>query len=188
MSLIDKFEINSFSIESIDTEQLDNIQRWLPNNNVIDLNVAERGLVLTLHAQNFCQEVIVKIEILISQKESIKNKAWSNAALSKSPEAGHKTADSRSWFAQADDDYIAASNEVAIAKAAKKYFENKASLFENWHYAFKTFLKRDYDLEKIGNFSSIGYNNPDEVFRPKVRSSGVEVPDQMCGNEEDIWK
>ena len=157
-SLYNKLFKNGLSIKNIDISPLNDIAAQLPASGFIDLNIAERCLVLTLEAQNFCQEKIVQLDRLIGSLESEKNKAWSNAALTKAKAEGYKTAKDKEWFAQSDDDYIAACNELVLAKATKKWFENKVSYFSGWHYALKTFLKRDYVIE---NSSNIGYNSVD---------------------------
>ncbi len=158
----EKIDLHDFSIENINIAEIDQLTSWLPKNGIVDLNIAEQGLILTLHAQNLCQEQIAKIDRWISIKEGQKNKAWTRAALEKATAAGHKTVKNREWFALADDEFIEACNEVAIAKAAKKWLENKAGHFSGWHYAFKTFLRRDYSLEKLGNFQVMGYQEDTE--------------------------
>ncbi len=158
----EKFDIENFDIESIDTSEIDRLSDWLPKNGVVDLNLAERGLILTLHGQNYCQEQLLKIEKLIGLKEGKKNKAWAKAALEKADQAGHKAVKNKEWFAMADDDFIDASNEVVIAKAAKKWFENKSDYLSSWHFAFKSFLKRDYSLEKLGNFQTMSLDDESE--------------------------
>lgn len=167
-------DISSFSIQSIDTSDLDDIIDWLPQNEVFDLNIAEQGLIKVLHAENRCQDLIAKLDRYIGQQESDRSKAWAEAALKKSTLAGYKTAKDKEWFAQADEDYIKINNEITLAKAAKKWFENKADYFRNWQYAFKTFLKRDYALEKLGNTPELGYNidtldNP----HPKIKNADL---------------
>jgi hypothetical protein len=148
----------NLSVRTIDISVLSDITNQLPSSGIVDLNIAERCLILTLEAQNFCQEKIVQLDRLIGLLESEKNKSWSNAALKKAKEDGYKTAKDKEWFAQADEDYINAYNELVLAKATKKWFESKASYFSGWHYALKTFLKRDYTIE---NSSNIGYNSVD---------------------------
>lgn len=147
-----------FSIYNIDISPIIEIISTLPTNGIVDLNIAERGLLLTLEAQNLCQERIIEIDRLIGNLESEKNKAWSNAALEKAKKAGHKTAKDKEWFAQSDDEYVDACNNLTMAKACKKWLENKASYFSGWHYSLKTFLKRDYSIEMSSN---IGYNSLD---------------------------
>lgn len=161
--LKEKINIEEFVLEKIDTSQIEQVEKWLPKNGVIDLNIAEQGLIYTLHAQNFCQELIVKLDRVIGHCETEKNRAWSRAALDKATDAGHKTVKNREWFALADDSFIEASNKLTFAKACKRFFENKAGHFSGWHYAFKTFLKRDYDLERLGNFQSGRYNSIENV-------------------------
>lgn len=150
--------IEGFSIENIDTSEMEDIIDWLPKNGVFDLNIAEEGLIRSLHAEGLCQDVIIKIEKYIGLKESEKATAWAEAALDKAKIAGHKTAKDKEWYAASDQKYINIQNEITIAKAAKRWFESKADNFRNWHYAFKTFLKRDYSLEKLGNTQDLGYN------------------------------
>ena len=139
-----------FSIEDIDITPINDIINMLPKNGVVDLNIAERGLLLTLEAQNLCQEKIVQIDRLIGFLESQRNKAWSEAALNKAKQPGYKTAKDKEWFAQSDEDYIDAYNNLVLAKACKKWLENKAGYFSGWHYSLKTFLKRDYSIENWG--------------------------------------
>jgi hypothetical protein len=181
-SFKDKVNLDDFSIENIDTSEIDKLSSWLPSNGVLDLNIAEQGLIVTLTAQNLCQEQIAQVDRLIGLSESNKNKAWAEAALVKAPAAGHKTVKTKEWFAQADDDYIEACNELVIAKACKKWLENKASHFSGWHYSFKTFLRRDYSLEKLGNFQAITYNDRST----DDHASGEKTNDDMCG--EIDWK
>jgi hypothetical protein len=177
----ERINLDGFSIENIDLTDIDMYSKWLPKNGVIDINIAEQGLIVTLTAQNLCQEKITQVDRYIGIQESEKNKAWTQAALIDAPIEGHKTVKAKEWYAQADDDYVAICNELALARAAKKWLENKASHFSGWHYAFKTFLKRDYGLEKLGNFQPITYN---------VGSADDHTPhdndEDMCG--EIDWK
>lgn len=165
-----------FTVKGIDLSSLNKLEEFLPKNGVIDLNIAEQGLVVTLEAQNFCQEIIIKLDQWISYKEADKSQAWAAAALTRAPASGVKTAKEKEWFANADDEYVEACNQLQLAKAAKKWFESKASYFSGWHYAFKTFLRRDYSLESIANVQKNSYNiEYPESSRP--RSASRQTPD-----------
>lgn len=155
----DYVDTTGFSIKDIDTSGIEDIISWLPKSGVFDLNIAEQGLIKSLHAENNCQEHIAKLDRYIALRESDRAAAWADAALNKAAAAGHKTAKDKEWFACADPTYIAIINDIQLAKTAKKWFENKADYFRDWHYAFKTFLKRDYSLERLGNSSEMGYNS-----------------------------
>tara|TARA_B100001094_G_scaffold333399_1_gene411493 strand:- start:16420 stop:16974 length:555 start_codon:yes stop_codon:yes gene_type:complete len=172
-----------FSIENIDISPITDIISTLPTNGIVDLNIAERGLLLTLEAQNLCQERIIEIDRLIGRLESEKNKAWSEAALNKAKQAGYKTAKDKEWFAQSDDDYIEAYNDLVMAKACKKWLENKASYFSGWHYSLKTFLKRDYSIETS---STIGYNSVDASAGSLPSSR--EDDDIIIDDNETPWE
>ena len=177
--IVDKLNISGFSIESLDIKDIEKISGFLPKNGVIDLNIAEVGLVLTLEGQNQCQEKLALVERWIGIKETEKNKAWTKAAIDKSKQSNIKTAKEKEWFAQADDEYITACNNLTLAKATKRWLENKAGYFSSWHYAFKTFLRRDYSIEKVASSREFSYN--------------IDIPEQattanqdFCGDIE--WK
>ena len=167
MDIHSNINFAEFKMENIDISEIDNVVAWLPTNGVFDLNLAEEGLVMTLGALNFCQDKILVLERWIGYLESEKNRAWSKAAIDKAKTAGHNTIKLREWFAQADDVYIEACNQLIRAKALKRWFDNKADYFSSWHYAFKTFLKRDYSIEKMSN---VGYNTSMGSSRPVSRS------------------
>jgi hypothetical protein len=181
--LFEKVSINGFSIEDIDITPVEELSNLLPKNGVIDINIAEKGLVYTLEGQNFCQEKVAQLDRWIGFLESEKNKAWSDAALNKAKQAGHKTVKDKEWYAQSDDDYVNAYNSLALAKACKKWLENKTAYFSGWHYALKTFLRRDYAIE---NASGIKYNAGTE-YNPFPTDVGRE--DDFADGENDIeWK
>jgi hypothetical protein len=179
----DKLSIEGFEPSRIDTTYLDEIEDFLPDNGVIDVNICERGLVMTLQGQNYCQEIIATLERWIGRKESEKSKAWAVAALQKAKEEGIKTAKEKEWFAQSEDNYIEAVNQLTLAKATKKWFENKSSFFSGWHYAFKTFLRRDYTLENLANVANKGYNDNTPV--PK---KGSDDSSDWGGDQDIPWE
>lgn len=180
--LHNKVSIEGFSIESIDISAIEDIVNSLPSNGIVDANIAERGLLFTLEGQNLCQEKIVQIDRWVGRLEAEKNKAWSEAALFKAKEAGFKTVKDKEWHAQADDDYIGACNNLVLAKACKKWLENKTSYFSGWHYALKTFLNRDYSIE---NASSVGYNNAG-IESAQFPAGADEKEADLGGDAEDI--
>lgn len=176
----DALSLENFSIEEIDLTFIDKLAAKMPTSGVIDLNLAERGLVYTLEGQNFCQDKISVVDRYIGLLESERNKAWSNAALSKAKDNGHKTSKDKEWFAQADDDYIAVCNKLTMAKATKKWFEHKAGYFSGWHYAFKTFLKRDYSIE---NSSDVSFGRAMDDYK------NIEIPDDSEDEDGQInWE
>ncbi len=184
-SLYDKIYVSNFSIENIDISGIEEVVENLPKNGVVDPNIAEKGLLFTLEGQNLCQEKVVQVDRWIGQLESIKNKAWSEAALVKAKDNGYKTIKDKEWFAQSDDDYVDACNNLVLAKACKKWLENKAAYFLAWHYALKTFLKRDYSIETAsGAGYNIGQTNP-EPF--PSRPASKEDDDLDLGGDDIEW-
>lgn len=186
--LSDKISISGFSIEDIDISAIEEVTANLPRNGVVDPNIAEKGLLYTLEGQNLCQEKIVQVDRWIGLLESDKNKAWSKAALVTAKESGYKTIKDKEWFAQADDDYIDSCNQLVLAKACKKWLENKAGYFLAWHYALKTFLRRDYSIESASGFGyNIGQVNPEPFPSSKQSFSSENVDDGDFGGDDIDW-
>lgn len=183
-NLYEKVSISNFSIENIDISGIEEVIGLLPKNGVVDPNIAEKGLLYTLEGQNLCQEKIVQVDRWIGQLESLKNKAWSQAALLKAKEAGYKTVKDKEWFAQSDDDYIDSCNKLVLAKACKKWLENKAAYFLAWHYALKTFLRRDYSIETA---SAVGYNIGQANPEPFPSSTSDEPDSSDFGADDIEW-
>jgi hypothetical protein len=187
MKFIEIANINGFDAKKLDVKDIQGIENMLPSNrsSVIDANVASRGLLITLEGQNLCQEKIAVLDRYLGVLEGKKNKAWADAALVKAKAAGHKTAKDKEWFALADDDFIEISNEISLTKAAKKYLESKSSYFSGWHYSFKSFLNRDFSLEKVAGHNLYGYNNivGDEDARQNQTTDNSKFFD-----EEDLWE
>ncbi len=175
-NLYEKVSTKNFSIKNIDISPIEDIANSLPKNGIIDVNIAERGLVATLEGQNFCQEKIVILDRWIGFLESEKNKAWSGAALERAKQAGHKTVKDKEWYAQADDQYVKAHNDLVMAKACKKWLENKTNYFSGWHYALKSFLKRDYSIENSSGISYVsGYNDSTSMTADYPMQKDVDV-------------
>tara|TARA_B100000579_G_C22832476_1_gene856788 strand:+ start:745 stop:1287 length:543 start_codon:yes stop_codon:yes gene_type:complete len=167
--------LDGFSIKKLNIDDIKKVELMMPSNGIVDINIAERGIVATLEGQNLCQEKLVKVERWIGLMESKKSKAWSKAALDDAPKLGHKTGKDKEWYASSDEDYLKYQNEIVLSKACKKWLENKASYFSSWHYAFKTFLGRDYLLEKSAKVSNYGYTN--DVGESPLGSAD----ENMCG-------
>jgi hypothetical protein len=179
MQTLSKYlDTKDFDLELIDISQIKDVEDFLPKNNVFDLNIAEAGLIHVLHAENFCQDTIIKIEKYISFLEKTKSQAWADAALNKAAQKGYKTAKEREWYALSDENYVDIINQINVAKAARKWFESKATYFRTWHYAFKSFLNRDYSLEKLGSISTMSVNHfaePQTFTKTKPNDFGGDV-------------
>ena len=182
-----KINIENFSIDSMDISDIEEVEAKLPKSGIFDLNIAERGLVLTLEAQNIFKDKIAKIDRYLGFLDSKKNVAWTKAALIEAKAKGYKTAKDKEWFAQADDDFIKAQNEITLAKAAKKWLENKSSYFSGWHYAFKTFLRRDYSIENSTTINYGAYNRVAWGDEARISTSEISMSEEICENGEIDW-
>ena len=151
--------INSFSVKDIDLSAIKELENMLPKHKIMDKNIANRILDVTLEGVNLCNEKVPVIDRWLGELDSKKNKAWSQAALVGAKAAGYKTAKDKEWFASEDNDYISVMNEINLAKAAKKWLENKASYFSMYHYRCRVFIKSDSSAENSSTHGIYGYNN-----------------------------
>lgn len=177
-TLDDIFNIDNFEIKDLRIDDISRVEERLPKNGVFDLNIAEGGLIVTLEGQNLCQDKIAKIDRYLGFLEAEKNKVWSKAALVDSKDKGYKTAKDKEWFAQSRDEYIEVLNKITMAKVSKKWLESKASYFSGWHYAFKTFLRRDYSIENLSGVNFSAYN---------IDVGGSETAEDFTNNDEIEW-
>jgi hypothetical protein len=150
--------IEEFSVKNIDLSVIRELEGMLPKHKIMDKNIANKILDVTLEGVNLCNEKIPVIDRWLGELDSKKNKAWSQAALVKAKQAGYKTAKDKEWFASEDDDFISVMNEINLAKAAKKWLENKASYFSMYHYRCRAFIKSDNSAENSSSHGVYGYN------------------------------
>ena len=189
MNFHELISVKGFNAKKLNVDAIMEIESKLPSNRsaVIDSNIAAQGLMITLEGQNICQEKIALMDRYLGLLEGKKNKAWAEAALVKAKNLGHKTAKDKEWYALSDDDYITVCNEISLAKAGKKFLENKASFFSGWHYAFKSFLNRDFSLEKVAGHNFYGYNENvrSDDDQSKVSDFGKKTDNFV--DEDDLW-
>lgn len=157
--------ISDFTIEGMDLTEIIKIGRELPKNKNIDGGVAEKYLLLTIEAQDMCQEKIAQVNRFIGIKKIFLDKEEASCSLFKAKDAGNKTIKEKEWFAQINDIVVELKKEIEMAKVAKSWLEAKIKYFTMWHYSLKLFITKDYDVLMTtgGNkfFSPLEENNKD---------------------------
>ncbi len=145
--------VEGFDPMNFDTSEIRELSNALPKDGNIDLNNAEVLATKYLRGSDICSE-FAAIAIAYAQKaDTLKKKAYSEAALIKSKVASIKTDKSRAWFAEMDDDYIDASNRYSEAIAFAKWVNNKYDSFNKMHYMCKKILDRGYAHERMAGFN-----------------------------------
>ena len=176
----------NFSIEEIDLTEIIKISNSLPKSSVIDANIAENFIISTIEAQDLCQEKMVQIERWIGVKKTLLDKAEAESALVRAKEAGIKTAKEKEWFLDSDQLVIDLRDELDKGRVCKLYLENKIKYFSMWHYALKSFIRRDYGIELSSNYPTFGstpeYNNNVGSEFSSRSDNGKDI----CGEIE--WK
>ena len=151
-----------FDPMSVDTSEIRALSNALPKDGDIDLNNAEVLATKYLRGADLCSELVAIATAYAQKSDTLKKKAYSEAALTKSKTAGIKTDKSRAWFADADDDYIDACNRYSEAVAFVKWVSNKYDSFNKMHYMCKKILDRGYAHERAANFNgSAGTDEPE---------------------------
>ena len=187
MKIKDVLDTENFSVENLDVSEIQNLSRILPRSGVIDSNIAEKHLITTIEAQDLCQEKSILIDKIISIKKILLDKAEAESALIRAKEAGHKTAKEKEWFIQTDEEVLVIKKELETAKVYKLWIENKVKYFSMWHYALKSFLRRDYGIESSSNYSVFSsVPSREEMEELPVSHKRVKPTEDICG--EIDWK
>lgn len=138
--------ISGFSIETMDLTEIIKIGRELPKNKHLDGGIAEKYLLLTIEAQDMCQEKIAQVNRFIGIKKIFLDKEEATCALTKAKDAGHKTVKEKEWFSQTNETVLELKKELELAKVAKSWLEAKIKYFTMWHYSLKLFLTKDHEI------------------------------------------
>lgn len=149
-----------FDPMNIDTSEIRVLSNAIPKDGNIDLNNAEVLATKYLRGADLCSELAAIATAFVQKADTLKKKAYSEAALTKSKAAGIKTDKSRAWFADSDDDFIDASNRYSEAVAFVKWVSSKYDSFNKMHYMCKKILDRGYAHERAAGFN--GSVNSDE--------------------------
>lgn len=143
----------TFDPMSLDTSEIRELSNALPRSGEIDINVAEILANKFLRGADMCSELLAIATCHASKTDTERKKAYSKAAIEKASAAGIKTDKARILFADADDDYIIASNKHSEAVAFVKWISSKADSFVRGHYMCKKMLDRHYSQEKTASFN-----------------------------------
>src|SRR5574342_517615 len=108
-------DVHEFDPMKIDTSEIRELSEAMPKDGNIDLNNAEVLATKYLRGADLCSELLAIATAYVAKTDTLKKKAYSYAAMVKASENNAKTDKSRAWFAEMDDDYIAASNKHAEA-------------------------------------------------------------------------
>jgi len=143
----------SFDPMDIDLSEIKALSGAIPRDGNIDTNNAEVLATKYLRGADMCAELLAIATAHAQKSDTLKKKAYGDAALNKSAKAGVKTDKSRAWFAETDDDYIEASNRYSEAIAFVRWINNKYDSFNKMHYMCKKILDRGYTHERMAGFN-----------------------------------
>jgi hypothetical protein len=132
---------------NIDTTEIKYLSNAMPKDGNIDVNNAEVLATKYLRGADMCAELLAVATAYVQKADTQKKKAYSEAALVKSKDAGIKTDKSRAWFADMDDDYIKACNRHSEALAFVKWIGSKYDSFVKMHYLCRNIVKRGMEGE-----------------------------------------
>ena len=165
------------SIMDIDTSEIRELSNCLPKDGQIDLNQAEILATRYLRGADIAAELLAIGTNYASKMDTLKKKAYSEAALTKAPAAGMKTDKSKCLFAEMDVDYIEACNRYSEALAFVKWIASKHESFIRAHYLCKKMLERGYAHEKADS-----WNGTLEEVDGKLQPTQPEKKE-----DDDVW-
>ena len=158
---------DGFDPMTIDTSEIKVLSNCLPKDGNIDINQAEILATKYLRGADICSELLAIATVHMQKCDTLRKKAYSDAALVKSKAAGIKTDKSRAWYAESDSEYIAACNAYAEASGFFKWIQSKHESFIRAHYSCRKMLDRGYAQEKTGNFSE----SNDKIFEQEEKDN-----------------
>ena len=137
----------------IDTSEIKELSNCLPKDGQIDLNQAEILATRYLRGADICAELLAIGTNYAARMDTLKKKAYSEAALIRAPAAGMKTDKSKCLYAEMDEEFIKASNRYSEALAFVKWIASKHESFIRAHYMCKKMLDRGYDHERADSWN-----------------------------------
>jgi len=161
----------------IDTSEIKELSNSIPKDGNIDLNQAEILATKFLRGADICSELLAIGTNYASKLDTLKKRAYSEAALTKATASGIKTDKSRAWFADADNDYCNACNRYSEALAFVKWVDSKHESFIRAHYLCKKMLERGYSHEKAESWTGT----------LEESKTGDLIPTQTEEEESDKW-
>lgn len=150
LNLVESSQINPLDI---DTSEIRALTSSLPQSNQIDINMAEIVATKALRISDLCSELMAIVSCHVSKLETEKKRLYSQAALVKAVEFGHKTDKARCLFAESDAEYISACNKYSEAQAMLKWIGAKYDGAIRLHYNCKKMLDREYSHERASGFN-----------------------------------
>ena len=161
---------SGFDPLNLDTTEIRGLSESMPKDGNIDINNAEVLATKFLRGADICAELLAVATAYVAKMDALKKKAYSYAALIKASTNNIKTDKSRAWFAEMDDDYLAACNKYAEALAFAKWVSSKYDSFNKMHYMCKHILKRAYPHEQASSWNGI----VEDEYKPNDSSSGKD--------------
>lgn len=153
---------SNFDPMTLDTSELKALSDCIPKDGNIDINIAEVLATKFLRGADVCSELMSIATAHVAKMDAEKKKTYGYAATVKASQANIKTTASRSWFADQDDDYIAACNKYAEAQGFLKWVIGKHESFVRGHYLCKKILDRAYPHEKQASWNGAQPNEEEK--------------------------
>lgn len=178
--------IQEFDPLDVDTSEIRAFSAMIPADGQLDINQCEILATKSLRMADLCSELLSIATCYVSKMETERKRCYSQAALVKSAAAGIKTDKSKSWFAESDEDYIAASNKYSEGVALVKWISSKYDSAIRLHYNCKVMLTRNYSHEQASGFNcstdKVGQEQNPNSWDAGHKSDGV---DDGTREEED---
>lgn len=137
----------------INIDEIKNLSNLIPRDGHIDLNIAEELATKFLRGMDLCSELSAMCLAQQTKKQDEKTRAYNRAIIKTVENPGIKTDKMRVAFAEVDEDYINAQNDLNEIKAFAKYIDGKFNSFKAAHYLCKNMLDRGYGHERASGWN-----------------------------------
>lgn len=137
----------------INIDEIKDLSNLIPRDGHIDLNIAEELATKFLRGMDLCSELSAMCLAEQTKRQDEKARAYNRAIIKTANQPGLKTDKMRTAFAEVDQEYIDAQNELNKIKAFSKFIDGKFNSFKAAHYLCKNMLDRGYGHERASNWN-----------------------------------
>lgn len=175
----DILNIDGFDPMDLDVTYIQSTVEQIPQDGVIDINMAEELATIFLRCADFCGDLLAQSARYSGERETQKRAQKSASVYRKIKE---KVTPTVAKEAYADDDqYIKAANQATAAESLLKWLEEKHANLIRAHILCKNLLARHSETERVnswrGSESADSFTVPESSSNIPVTRSRTPVPD-----------
>ena len=167
MTFRDMMDLDQFDPFGIDISEFQTLSKELPQDDNIDLGIAEHLAVVYIRAADRCSEINSSL-LWYTQKIKLEKNTMRQKLYLLSKDEGYKTVAEREAYAECHPDYVDLGEKLVKAETVKKWIEDKHRWFLELHRFMKAKLKSESQHMLSSGFSEISSAQKDGTYGEKT--------------------